>query len=68
MRVLAARVLYLVLKVFVGARGQKRLHNAGVTLVRGLHKRRVSILTAEADIKRWEQNKFKEKIKKKPRR
>ena len=44
MRVLAARVLYPVLGVFVGARPEKNLHDLHVAVLRGIVKRGVSVL------------------------
>ena len=44
MRVLAARVLYLVLGVFVGARPEKNLHDLLVAVRRGIVERGVSEL------------------------
>ena len=44
MRVLAARVLYLVLGVFVGARPEKNLHDLLVAVLRGIVERGASVL------------------------
>ena len=44
MRVLAARVLYLTLGVFVGARPEKNLHDLHVAVHRGPVERGVSVL------------------------